>query len=141
MAAVMDGAEWQQGFVDDYRQDAAVATQPTHFGFHHAAQRIVDVGQGLFGEGAQATHQWIEPRLHQLKHDGPTAILAELRQLLIQHSQNKLMQENLAYLEKCEAQMQYPRFQELGWPIGSGCVESANELVVEAWLKGAGMHR
>jgi hypothetical protein len=78
--------------------------------------------------------------LHQLKHDGPAAILVELRQLLTQHPQNKLIQENLAYLEKRAAQMQYPRFQEQGWPIGSGCVESANKLVVEARLKGAGMH-
>jgi hypothetical protein len=27
-----------------------------------------------------------------------------------------------------------------GWPIGSGVVESGNKLVVEARLKGAGMH-
>jgi len=28
----------------------------------------------------------------------------------------------------------------VGWPIGSGMVESANKLIVEARLKGAGMH-
>ena len=33
-----------------------------------------------------------------------------------------------------------PDFQAQGWPIGSGMVESANKLVVEARLKGAGMH-
>jgi hypothetical protein len=47
---------------------------------------------------------------------------------------------NLAYLEKREAQMQYPTFQAEGWPIGSGIAESANKVVVEARLKGAGMH-
>ena len=36
--------------------------------------------------------------------------------------------------------MQYPRFQQQGWPIGSGMVESANKNVVEARLKGTGMH-
>jgi hypothetical protein len=35
--------------------------------------------------------------------------------------------------------MQYPTYQEAGWPIGSGSVESANKLVVEARLKGVGM--
>src|SRR5690348_15242401 len=49
------------------------------------------------------------------------------------------MQEQLSYLQKREAQMQYPTYQEAGWPIGSGSVESANKLVVEARLKGAGM--
>jgi hypothetical protein len=42
-------------------------------------------------------------------------------------------------LQKREAHMQYPTYQEAGWPIGSGSVESANKLVVEARLKGAGM--
>ena len=36
--------------------------------------------------------------------------------------------------------MQYPQFQDAGWPIGDGAVESANKLVVEARLKGSGMH-
>ena len=36
--------------------------------------------------------------------------------------------------------MQYPQFQRDGWPIGSGMVESANKNVVEARLKGTGMH-
>jgi hypothetical protein len=47
---------------------------------------------------------------------------------------------NWSYLEKRETQMDYPSFQEQGWPIGSGMVESGNKLVVEARLKGAGMH-
>jgi hypothetical protein len=46
----------------------------------------------------------------------------------------------LAYLEKRAGQMQYPRYQAAGWPIGSGMVESANKLVMQARLKGAGMH-
>ena len=46
----------------------------------------------------------------------------------------------LAYLESREAQMRYPQFLADGWPIGSGMVESANKLVVEDRLKGAGMH-
>lgn len=36
--------------------------------------------------------------------------------------------------------MRYPEYQAAGWPIGSGVVESSNKLVVEARLKGAGMH-
>lgn len=36
--------------------------------------------------------------------------------------------------------MQYPEFRQNDWPIGSGMVESANKNVVEARLKGSGMH-
>jgi hypothetical protein len=37
--------------------------------------------------------------------------------------------------KKREKQIQYPT-----WPIGSGVVESGNKFVVEARLRGAGMH-
>lgn len=36
--------------------------------------------------------------------------------------------------------MQYPQIRQQGWPIGSGMVESANKNIVEARLKGTGMH-
>ena len=52
---------------------------------------------------------------------------------------SSLMQEKLTYLQKREAHMQYPSYQQADWPIGSGNVESANKVVVEARLKGAGM--
>ena len=47
---------------------------------------------------------------------------------------------HLAYLAKRTAHMQYPTFLAAGWPIGDGAVESGNKLVVEARLKGSGMH-
>jgi hypothetical protein len=50
------------------------------------------------------------------------------------------VREHVGYLCKREALMHYPHYRQLGWPIGSGMVESANKVVVEARLKGAGMH-
>jgi hypothetical protein len=135
VAAVMDGADWLQSFVDYHRPDALRILD-----FPHAAQRIGQVGQVLLGEGTSESSQWIGERLHGLKHHGPAAILEELRSLQQQHPASEILVENLAYLEKREAQMHYPQFQAQGWPIGSGMVESGNKLVVEARLKGAGMH-
>jgi hypothetical protein len=48
--------------------------------------------------------------------------------------------ESLQYLRKRAAQIQYAAFRVARYPIGSGSVESANKLLVEARLKGAGMH-
>jgi len=135
VAAVVDGADWLQSFVTYHRPDAVRILD-----FAHAGQRIGQVGQALFGEGTPEASQWIGERLHRLKHEGPQEILAELRQLQQPHPSLEILAENLAYLEKREAQMRYPQFQEQGWPIGSGMVESGNKLVVEARLKGAGMH-
>jgi hypothetical protein len=135
VAAVMDGADWLQSFVTYHRPDAVRILD-----FAHAGQRIGQIGQALLGEGTPEANQWSSQRLHQLKHEGPQEILVELRQLQQQHPQMEILAENLAYLEKREVQMRYPSFQEQGWPIGSGMVESGNKLVVEARLKGAGMH-
>lgn len=135
VAAVMDGAEWEQGFIDYHCPQALRILD-----FPHAGQRLGQVSEALWGEGSPQTQQWTSERLHQLKHQGPEAILNELGELLAQHPDQAVLAENLRYLEKRREQLQYPSFQQQGWPIGSGMVESGNKLVVEARLKGAGMH-
>ena len=82
--------------------------------------------------------RWLEGVLHRLKHQGPARVLKHLAWLTAR-SPSPAIQEKLIYLQKREAHMQYPTYQEAGWPIGSGSVESANKLVVEVRLKGAGM--
>lgn len=135
VCAVTDGAQWEQGFIDLHRPDAVRILD-----FSHAAQRLSQVGQALWGEGSCEARQWLDGQAHRLKHEGPKQVLAELRLLSEEHPQMEVLGENLAYLSKREGQMQYPLYQAEGWPIGSGAVESANKLVVEARLKGAGMH-
>ena len=66
--------------------------------------------------------------------------LLETQKLEKKYPEAKSITGNHAYLKKRESQIQYPTFQAQGWPIGSGIVESGNKLVVEARLKGAGMH-
>ena len=65
-----------------------------------------------------------------------------MRDMLAEHPQAQALElpQAWAYLEKRQTQMDYPRFQAQGWPIASGATESGNKLVVEARLKGAGMH-
>jgi hypothetical protein len=135
VGAVMDGSDWLQGFTDHHCPDALRILD-----FPHAGEHISPIGEFLCGEGTPEMKQWVSERLHQLKHVGPAGLLAEFRDLQKQHPEEKVVTGNLAYLEKREAQMQYPQFQAQGWPIGSGIVESGNKLVVEARLKGSGMH-
>lgn len=135
VAAVTDGAEWLQSFVD-YHCPKAVRI----LDFPHAGQRIGQIAEAIWGQNSTEARQWMGEQLHQLKHQGPSEVLARIRALQEQHPGVSVIQENLAYLEKRQALMQYPAFQQQGWPIGSGIVESGNKLVVEARLKGAGMH-
>jgi hypothetical protein len=133
VCAVQDGAEWLQGLVDSHRADAVRILD-----FAHAAEYINEIGQAVQAAGGRLPAGWLEGVLHRLKHQGPARVLQQLAWWTAR-SPGPLMQEKLTYLQKREAHMQYPTYQEAGWPIGSGSVESANKLVVEARLKGAGM--
>lgn len=135
VAAVMDGAEWEQGFIDHHRPDAVrILDLP------HAGEYIADVSRALWGEGTAQTKEWVGSQLHTLKHQGPALVLAELDGLQQEHPQLGVITTSLKYLSKRQNQMNYPQFIAQGLPIGSGSVECANKVVVEARLKGPGMH-
>src|SRR6266567_9546922 len=133
VCAVQDGAEWLQGLVDYHRADVVRILD-----FAHAAEYVNEIGQAVQAAGGRLPATWLEGVLHRLKHQGPARVLTHLAWLATRYP-SPGVQEKLAYLQKREAHMQYPRYQAAGWPIGSGSVESANKVVVEARLKGAGM--
>jgi len=135
VAAVMDGADWEQGFVDFHCPQAIRILD-----FAHAAEHINQIGEYLHGEHTSESQAWLKKRLHRLKQEGPAPLLLEFEKLQRKHPKIEILASNLAYLKKRKAHMQYPLFQAQGWPIGSGMVESGNKLVVQARLKGAGMH-
>src|SRR5438105_1635325 len=133
VCAVQDGAEWLQGLVDYHRADAVRILD-----FAHAAEYINEIGQAVQAAGGRLPARWFEGVRHRLKHQGPERVLRHLSWLAARYP-SPVIQEKLAYLHKRETHMQYPTYQAAGWPIGSGSVESANKVVVEARLKGAGM--
>jgi hypothetical protein len=120
VCAVMDGAEWIDGVEDLQCPDAL---------------RILD-----FPHAAQALPLWVATQLRTLKHEGPAPVLAELARLCATFPLNEQMSKQYSYLARRENRMQYPSYQQDGWPIGSGIVESGNKVVMQARLKGAGMH-
>jgi hypothetical protein len=131
VGAVTDGAEWIQGFLDYHCPQARRILD-----FGHAAERVSLLG-ALRGE---ATATWLADQLHALKTEGPEQLLRESQAWEQAHPGEGTLREPLGYLERRQGQLDYPAYRQEGWPIGSGSVESANKLVVEARLKGAGMH-
>lgn len=135
LAVVSDGAEWIQSFISFHAPSATRILD-----FPHAAQRICQIGEAVLGGEHASLRAWQTRTLHRLKHQGPAGVLKSLRSFAAEQLTKDVVAENMAYLDKRVAQLEYPSFQSQGWPIGSGMVESANKLVVEARLKGAGMH-
>jgi hypothetical protein len=135
VGAVVDGALWCQSFVDLHYPEAVRVLD-----FAHAAEYLATIAQTVGAQGpllSAAEHSTLR---RALKHEGPEAVLVRLREVVASQTGNDELNRALAYLEARLEQMQYPQFVAAGWPIGSGMVESANKLVVEDRLKGAGMH-
>jgi hypothetical protein len=140
VVGVMDGAEWEQSFLDYHRPDAVRVLD-----FPHALEHLSAAAQATFGPGTAATAAWLEAQADALKHGAPSAVLVALQALPTPRAAHPATADQVRdgtfrYLEKRLDQLRYAEYLAAGYPIGSGAVESANKLVVEARLKGSGMH-
>ncbi len=135
VCAVTDGADWIQGFIDVHRPDAVRVLD-----FPHAAEHLNLLIEALQQAGVTLPPDAFDRSLHILKHRGPGLLLRWYDRLPAAFKQLEAVQKQIQYFRKRVSLMLYPQYQRDGWPIGSGMVESANKLVVQARLKGAGMH-
>lgn len=140
VVAPLDGSDWLQGLLDVHRPDAVRILD-----FPHAVQHLGVAAEAAFGVATGEAKLWLAKQAHDLKHADPAGVLAALRALPAEAAADPVAAlharaATLGYLEKRREQLRYAEFQAAGYPIGSGSVESANKLLVEARLKGAGMH-
>lgn len=134
VAAIQDGAAWLQGFCDYHRPDAVrILDLP------HAAEHLGVVAAAGWGDGHATGRAWQAAQVAALREQGAGPVLAAVDALWAADPTNAGLAEQAGYFHKRVAQIEYPAFRAAGWPLGSGVVESANKLVVEARLKGAGM--
>jgi hypothetical protein len=145
VVGVVDGAVWEQGFLDLHCPDAVRILD-----WSHAVGYLADIARAVFGPETPEMMAWLAARRSELFTQDPGVVLGKLRGLQEDLAAQAgpgappaalaVVTDNLAYLEKRADQLRYAEFRAAGYPIGSGIVESGNKLVVEARLKGAGMH-
>jgi hypothetical protein len=137
VTAVVDGADWIQEFLS---VQCPSATRIIDWG--HSSGYVAAAARALFGNDEER-QRWQQAQLRELWEGSVDAVLAELgRQLAalpVDAEAAQVVSQSLVYLAKRVDHLHYAAFRAAGLPIGSGCVESANKLVVEARLKGAGM--
>lgn len=136
VAAVMDGAPWLQELISEQCPNAVrILDFPHAVGYLHAA------AHAAFGQDSPEAEAWLDTWVPRFKTGEPEAVLAALRALPTPTSEAAPAKGTaIRYLGSRMEQIRYAQFQEQGLPIGSGMVESAGKLVVEARLKGSGMH-
>jgi hypothetical protein len=146
VCAVVDGAEWEQGFISLHRPDAVRIVD-----WAHAVDYLAAAAQAGDGAGTVRAQNWLAAQRHTLTHGDPQEVLAALQALRAEVTAAPaadgtddtgpwaVITRSLESLEKRLPQIQDAAFAAQGYPRGSGSVESAHKLVVEARLKGAGM--
>jgi hypothetical protein len=139
-AAVADGSVWIQGVIDLHRPDAVRILD-----FAHALEHLNAAGQACFGDGTPAAVAWLDQQATELKTGDPDAVLRALSVLPVGRAHDPAAaavarDETLGYLKARRAQIDYAHFRRQGLPIGSGMVESGHKSLMQARLKGAGMH-
>jgi hypothetical protein len=136
VAAVMDGAGWLQEVISE-QCPAAVRI----LDFPHAVGYLHRAAHAAYGAESQEAAQWLDAWVPRFKTEEPEVILTALRALPTPTQEAATAKGTaIRYLGSRKEQIRYAQFREQGLPIGSGMVESAGKLVVEARLKGSGMH-
>lgn len=130
VVSVNDGAAWIQGVLDLHCPQAQRVLD-----FAHAAGYLSAAAQASLGDGAPAASAWFSQWRHELRDGDPDAVLAALDALPASEARDTAR----GYLAARRTQIAYRTFLARGWPIGSGCVESAHQHVVQDRLKGRGM--
>src|SRR5947209_4846701 len=76
VCAVVDGAEWEQGFIALHRPDAVRILD-----WGHAIEYLAAAAQAAYGAGTVRAATWLAQQRHALTHDDPQTVLAALRAL------------------------------------------------------------
>jgi hypothetical protein len=116
-----DGAPWIWNLKKD-RWGAAAGL----LDFYHASQHLWALGTALLGEKQPGLTEWIEPRLHALRHGKEKKVLGQIATLKRRGGEaGKGMLREQNYFASHAGRMNYQVIARRGWPIGSGAVESA----------------
>jgi hypothetical protein len=92
--------------------------------FYHASEHLWELGRALYPE--DQVPQWVESRLHELRHGEEDKFLAKIKSLKPRRGEvGKRIREQKNYFANQAERMNYQEVAQRGWPIGSGAVESA----------------
>lgn len=128
---VSDGALWIKNWVSENYPEA---TQILNY--YHAVEHLGKMAEHLENKFASG---WLQRYAGKLITEGIESTLKSLRTMPIKTKAGiKCKQDLIAYFEGNAYRMQYPLYDELGYYIGSGAIESAHRTVVQKRLKLSG---
>lgn len=132
-----DGAEWIGWIATKFFAGATRILD-----FWHAMEHIARAGHAALGVGTPEFKSWYRRQRTRLRAGKAHDVIAAVRALAGKGASaglREIVREEVGYLSKRVAQMDYPRFESQGLPIGSGLIEGHNRHIVKNRLDAGGM--
>lgn len=136
-AFIADGSHWLWRVAEQYFASAVQILD-----WYHLAEHVHKAANIVHGDASAEATQWSKQLKDELCQGHGTAALELVRAELAKvrsPAKREALQELQTYLENNLSRIDYPRYRELGLPIGSGQVEAQCKTLVGARCKLAGM--
>ncbi len=106
----------------------------------HAVEKIWEAANSLWGQGEAQRVAWVQQQKERLWAGHLPALLHQVRQVCPRgqplHDKVRAL---VSYVFHNRRRMDYVRYRQAGYPVGSGSVESGCKVVVQERMKQAGM--
>jgi hypothetical protein len=128
-----DGATWIRNMAEECFPDAQQILD-----FFHLAENVHDYARHYFRSDEHKSKEWAKKTCAALKKSQHTQVLKELESHDKSHM-GKCPVNLYGYIENNINNIDYVTYEQKGYFIGSGAIESGNKVVMQQRLKQAGM--
>jgi hypothetical protein len=105
--------------------------------YYHASEHVVGLAKAVYADPGTAGNWAL--RWQSLLYESQLDMLLAEARAAVQETPAELVQKELDYLEGNRDRMDYLRYRQQGWFIGSGVVEAGCKRVIGQRLKQSGM--
>jgi hypothetical protein len=130
---VCDGAVWIWKLIERHFPHAVQIVD-----WYHASEYLPPIAEAAFGSDTPEYHAWLEQARTLLWEGQIEALIHDCQLLSSIPAAQKAVYEAVSYFTHNHKRMDYARFRQKGYFIGSGTVESAGKQIAGLRLKRAG---
>ena len=130
---VSDGAAWIWRLVEKYFPHAVQIVD-----WYHASQYLTPIAEAAFGTGTSQAQEWLTQVQTDLWEGRIQEVILACRTFLRNAHARPFAEKAVTYYANNEKRMDYARFRQQGYLIGSGTIESACKQIAAARLKCSG---
>jgi Uncharacterised protein family (UPF0236) len=130
---VCDGAVWIWKLIEHHFPNAVQIVD-----WYHASEYLPPIAEAVFGKGTPQYHDWLEQARTQLWEGHIKALIHHCQLFASIPTATKAVHAAVSYFTHNQKRMDYARFRQQGYFIGSGTVESGGKQIATLRLKRAG---